>query len=186
MMTIELSLRRRAVRARCFAALWLVAAIALLAGTFLMLPSVANNLLLSVIKIDGPPSRFDPTPTKADPMATKPDPTSPKKDAAAKESTPEQNKPVVTSHVFTLTVLGFGVAAIGFAAYLLSRAAMFEAASAARLSGTADALCLAGSKIEDLEKLAPIFAPPANLEETRIGSSEETKLLTDVLKHAKA
>ena len=77
------------------------------------------------------------------------------------------------------------MAAIGFASYLLSRAAMFEVALAARFSGLADALCLAGNEIKRLEEIAPFVIPPVTPIESRLFAPEDVKLVADVIKQAK-
>jgi len=56
-------------------------------------------------------------------------------------------------------VMGLGAAAIGFACYLLSRSALIELGTAARLSGLADALCISGDEIKQFEKAAAVLVP---------------------------
>src|SRR5437899_6808224 len=52
-MTIELSLRRRAIHARCLAGLWLTAAILILVGTYISLPLLVRKTLSAIVEITG-------------------------------------------------------------------------------------------------------------------------------------
>ena len=139
-MTIELSLRRRAVRARFLAILWLCLVAAILTATYISLPALAGKLLASVTTITG---------------------ASPKTDTTAKDSAQLVAKPAVTPQVFTLTSLALGVFAVSFGCYFLSKTALIELESASRLTGLADALCVAGSDFAKFEKAVALLVPKA-------------------------
>jgi hypothetical protein len=128
-MTIEHSLRRRAAKARVFAVLCLTIAVIVLVGTYLSLPAIAGQTLNAISKIEG---------------------ASPTGNGESGFANP---------HVFTLLTLGLGVIAISCASFLLGRYAMAELASAGRLGGIADALCVSGNEFAQFEKAAAVFVP---------------------------
>src|SRR5207244_2696532 len=131
LMTIEFSLRRRASRARLLGNLWVCLLAVILVGTFISLPPLASRLLTSVTQITG---------------------ANPKADGSGKQGAAEPTTPPVSPQVFALTTLGLGVFAVCFGCYFLSRSALIELESAARLRGLADALCLAGGDMAEFER----------------------------------
>lgn len=138
-MTIELSLRRRALQARCFAAMWLILAIIILVGCYISLPSIASETLKSLNQIEG-----------------------------SMESVGSDGKALVTGnvlfihlHIFALIILILCLSVVSFASYLLARTAFIELESAARFIGLADAICIAGDNFEQLEKAATLLVPKA-------------------------
>jgi len=162
-MTIELSLRRRATRARLFAFLWLSVAVVILIGTYISLPSVAGRTLDSVNKIEG-------NITGASSISPK--------DGASTEKTS-----FLSLRMFALTTLVLGVVAVSFACYLLGKGALMEMESAERLRGIADALCIAGNDIGQLEKAAALLLPKAQyLPDSKSISVADLKDFTEVLK----
>lgn len=156
-MTIELSLRRRATQSRCLATLWLSLSVIILVGTYISLPLVADKTLSSVIQIE------DKT------LAT-------------------SSSETVHAHVqfFAIATLFFGFLAISFACFLLGRSAFIEIELAARFSGLADALCIAGNDFDQLEKVANILVPKAkHFSVPDIFSTKLLSSLTDFIKEAR-
>src|SRR5882762_9187138 len=131
-MTIEFSLRRRAIQARYLAILWLSLASIILVATYVTLPVIADRTLRSISKIE-----IQATETKAS--------------TAAHEAVP---KTFTYVQFYALGTLALGLFAISFACFLLGRSAFIEIELAARFSGFADALCIAGDNFEQLEKAA--------------------------------
>ena len=156
-MTIEQHLRQRAKRSRILAAIALISAVIMLCVSFVALPRMAQTVLSSVVKIDG---------VRTADLTTPGD---------------QEKRLVVTNHVFTLFVVGFGVGIVGFAAYLLSRGAMHEAANAARLNSLADAICLCSNQIAELERIAPVMLTPAPTS-SRLFSPEDLKLIASAIR----
>lgn len=138
-MTIELSLRRRSTQARCFASLWLILATLILIGTYLSLPYIAHKTLNYVSQIEG---QF-PVPTGGATIGDL------------------KTKTFLQMEVVTLVTLVLGLFAVSFACFLLGRSAFVEIELAARYSGLADALCIAGDNFERLEKAAALLVPKA-------------------------
>ena len=88
--------------------------------------------------------------------------------------------------VFVLVTLALGFSGITFVGFLLGRASLFEMALAARLGGLADALCITGNDIDELEKAASIVVPKAkHLSIPEILSAKDIKELAETLKPAK-
>ena len=85
-----------------------------------------------------------------------------------------------------MVTLSFGFFGIMFASFLLGRASLFEMAVAARLGGLADALCITGNNINDLEKAANIVVPKAkHLSVPEILSAKDFKEMAETLKPMK-
>lgn len=137
-MTIEFSLRRRATRSRCFAALWLSLAILILVGSYISLPSIASKTLQSVNQIEGSTQNSG---------------------SDSKETTVTAKNSFVQLHAFALIILTLCLAAVSFASYLLGRSAFIELELAARFNGLADALLIAGNDFGQLEKAVALLVP---------------------------
>jgi hypothetical protein len=162
-MTLELSLRRRGIRARGLAIVWLTLVVTILVATYISLPLVAGKLLTTVNTTAG---------------------TSPKTDTTGKDQ--QSASPAITPQVFTLTILGLGVFAVSFGCYFLSRTAFIELESAARFTGLADALCIAGGDFTQFEKAVNLLVPKVGeLTNTKTFSVNDLKLLAETLKPLK-
>ena len=162
-MTIELSLRRRATQARCFAILWLAIAVIVLLTTYFTLPSVAGKTLDSINKIQGDRMGRESSPITDESLGAK--------------------KSFNHLQVFALTTLVLGVSAVSFACYLLGRSAFMEMELAGRLCGIADALCIAGNDLGQLEKASALLVPKADyLSSSKLISAEDLKALAEVLR----
>ena len=160
-MTIEFSLRRRARQARCLAILWLSLASTILVATYITLPVIADKTLGSISKIE-----LQATGTKS-------------------STTSHDTDPNTFTHVqfYALGTLALGLFAISFACFLLGRSAFIEIELAARFSGFADALCIAGDNFEQLEKAANILMPSTKyLSVPEIFSTNDLKSLVEILK----
>src|SRR5689334_15562438 len=118
-MTIEFSLRRRATHSRYMAALWLTLATAILIGTYISLPIIANNTISAFESLETQPSG-----------------------AKATSQAPLENN-ATRIEFYAVGVLALGLVAICFACFLLGRSAFVEIELAARFGGLADALCVA-------------------------------------------
>ncbi|MEJ0089080.1 MAG: hypothetical protein WDM80_04920 [Limisphaerales bacterium] len=135
-MTIEFSLRQRAHQARWNAITWLILSVTILIGSYLSLPSIAGRTLNYVNQVESPGAgNFD--------LAS---PTS-------------EKATFIHLHTFALIILVLCVAVISLASYLLARTAFIEFDSAARFIGLADAICVSGEDIEDLQAAASLFVP---------------------------
>jgi hypothetical protein len=163
-MTIEFSLRRRAARSRRLAVLWLALTAAILVGTYVSLPHLAIDLLTSITRIEQPSS---------------------KSNIGSQDTAAVPKRPMVSAHVFTLTTLGFGVSAVAFACYLLSRSALIEVDAAARLNGLADAICVAANEIKNFERASTILVPKPEPRDVSILSANDLKLIADTVKQLK-
>ena len=160
-MTIEVSLRRRAMQARYLAILWLSLACAILVVTYITLPVIADKILGSISKIEIQAAGF--------------------KSGAI----PHDVDPQIFTHIqfYALGTLALGLFIISFACFLLGRSAFVEIELAARFSGFADALCIAGDNFEQLEKAANILMPSTKyLSVPEIFSTNDLKSLVDILK----
>src|SRR2546425_824794 len=135
-MTIEFSLRRRAVRSRYMAILWLSLATLILVGTYISLPLIASSTITTFRNMELQPSGVS---------------------AAAIQPTADGK----ASHIelYALGVVTLALLAICFACFLLGRTAFVEIELAARFAGFADALCIAGDNFEQLEKAANLLMP---------------------------
>ena len=156
-MTLELSLRRKAAKARMFAILWLSLAVGILVGTYISLPSAAGRTINAINTITE--------------NSTAPD------SVNSSEGANSDKKPYISLPVFALTTLILGVFAISFACYLLGKVAFIEIESAERLRGIADALCIAGNNFEQLEKATDLLVP-----KNQSIASNSKSLSTDDLK----
>jgi hypothetical protein len=160
-MTIEFSLRRRARQARCLAVVWLSLASAILVVTYITLPVIADKTLGSISKIELQATGF-------------------KSGAISRDMDPQ-----IFTHIqfYALGTLALGLFAISFACFLLGRSAFVEIELAARFSGFADALCIAGDNFEQLEKAANILMPSTKyLSVPEIFSTNDLKSLVEILK----
>lgn len=167
-MTIELSLRRRAARARWFAIAWLATATIILVSTYFSLPVVAGNTLESINRIEGNAAGVAGNSTAAD--------------NTKQEKTTDQ-KSFFTLHMFAVITLVLAVSAVSFACYLLGKSAFVELETAGRLSGIADALCIAGDNLEQLERAAALLVPKAQyLSTSKLISADDLKDFAEVLK----
>lgn len=134
-MTIEFSLRRRANQSRWAATFWLSLAVIILISSYVSLPIIAGKALNSINQIESASAIAD--------SAT----------AGVEKSS------FIHLHIFALIILVLCLAVISFASYLLARTAFIELESAARFSGLADAICIAGDDFERLEIAATLFVP---------------------------
>jgi len=128
-MTIELSLRRRATQSRYLALLWLSLTIIILIGTYISIPLIAGNALLSVSATLNANSSGTTSPSEGQVFYC------------------------------AMGMLVFGLSAIAFARFLLGRTAFIELEAAARSNGLADALCIADGNLEAFEKAANLLVP---------------------------
>jgi hypothetical protein len=160
-MTIEFSLRRRATQARCLAILWLSLATIILVAAYISIPFVANKTLSSVSKIE---------------LQTIGAKTSPALDAL-------DTKTFFHVQLYAMGALALGLFAISFASFLLGRSAFVEIELAARFSGFADALCIAGDSFDQLERAANLLMPSTKyLSVPDIFSTKDLNSLVEVLK----
>jgi hypothetical protein len=111
------------------ASAWLLLAVAILIGTYLSIP-VIENKTLTILE-----SHLDTHNSVLVPVLDKSG----------------------TGVLITITVLSS--LAIGFACFFLSRTAFIDFEFAAKFLGLADAICIAGGKLEDLEKASQLFVP---------------------------
>jgi hypothetical protein len=160
-MTIEFSLRRRAFQSRCLATLWLGLSSIILVATYITLPIIADKTLASISKIE-------------------------LQVAGTKSSTIiHELDPSTFAHIqfYALGTLALELVAISFACFLLGRSAFVEIELAARCSGFADALCIAGDNFDQLEKAANILMPSTKyLSVPEIFSTNDLKSLVEILK----
>jgi len=138
-MTIEYSLRRRAAQARLLAIFWLGLATVILVSTYVSLPFFAKQVSRSVSAVE-----IETNVTTS---------------RASGESS--QLAPSAHLQLYALGTLTLGVLAISFCCFLLGRTAFVEIELAARFTGIADALCIAGDNMEQLEKAAQLLVPAA-------------------------
>jgi len=76
--------------------------------------------------------------------------------------------------------LVLGLFAVSFACFLLSRSAFIEIELAARFNGLADALCMAGNDLGQLEKAANFLVPKSKyLSVPEIFSAKDLKSLAE-------
>jgi hypothetical protein len=163
-MTIEFSLRRRARQSRLLAIIWLGMATFILVATYVSLPHFARQTLYSIGKIDIQSVEAKNVPTVDSP----------------------ETKSLVHMQLYALGTLALGLLAISFACFLLGRTAFVEIELAARFSGIADALCIAGDNFEQLEKAADLLVPAAKyLSVPDIFSVRDLQSVAEVLKQVK-
>lgn len=130
-MTIETSLRYRALWCRCLAVLWLAVITLILTCVYISLPTIVGAVLeyLSLAN----------------------------KSLAASGS---------VAYNYQLMIIVITVAELALAlsvSYIFARSAYVESETAARLTGIADALCIAGSDIDKFEKAAAILVPRSKI-----------------------
>jgi hypothetical protein len=128
-MTIEFSLRRRARRARYMATLWLGLATFILVGTYASLPVIANRAVRTFVNLE----------------------------QNATQAAGDRKGSNI--ELYVIGVVALALLAVGFAGFLLGRTAFVEIELAARFGGLADALCISGESLDQLEKAANIFVP---------------------------
>ena len=163
-MTIEFSLRRRARQARLLAILWLGLATFILVATYVSLPLFARETLYSISRIEGQSAETKSIPTV---------------DAA-------ETKSFFHMQLYALGTLALGLLAICFACFLLGRTAFVEIELSARFSGIADALCISGDNLAQLEKAANLLVPTAKyLSVPEIFSVRDIRSLADIMKQLK-
>lgn len=162
-MTIEFSLRRRANRSRYMAALWLALATSILIGTFISLPIIANNTLNAVKTFETQQS------------------------GAKATSQPPLESNAARVEVYAVSVLVLGLLPVGFACFLLGRSAFVEIELAARFSGFADALCIAGENLDQLEKATNLLVPRTKFLSTpKIFSPKDLKPFIELLNETRS
>lgn len=126
-MTIEFSLRRRATRARLLGALWLTCAVLIMIGSFLCLPMVLGDTLAA---LDG---------------------------NLQETGNVRQTASDASSLYSAVSIVMAGLLAVIYSCYLLGRSASAEMQYAWRSNALADALCIAGEKLDDFEKTANLL-----------------------------
>jgi hypothetical protein len=162
-MTIEFSLRRRAARSRYMATVWLALATAILIGTYISLPIIANNTLGAVRTLEAQPS------------------------GAKSTSQPPIEGNALRTEVYVVSVLALGLLAVCFACFLLGRSALVEIELAARFNGFADALCIAGENLDQLEKATSLLVPRTKfLSTSRIFSPKDVKPIIELLNEVRS
>jgi hypothetical protein len=145
------------------AALWLTLATAVLIGTYISLPIVANNTIKAFKNLEAQPSG-----------------------AKATLQAPLENN-ATRIELYAVSVLALGLVAICFACFLLGRAAFVEIELAARFGGLADALCIAGENFDQLEKAANLLVPGTKyLSVPEIFSTKDLKPILEVLKEVRS
>ncbi len=145
------------------AALWLALATAILIGTYISLPVVANNTLNVVRSLEAQSS------------------------GAKGTSQPPLENNAIRIEIYAVSVLAVGLLAVCFAFFLLGRSAFVEIELAARLNGFADALCIAGENFDQLEKAANLLVPVTKyLSAPKIFSPKDLKPILEVLKEVRS
>jgi hypothetical protein len=158
-MTIEFSLRRRAAQARMLAALWLSLATLILVATYISLPIIAGKTLDTISKVNSETSFSE------------------------NNASVGERQIKASGQWYALGTLALGLFLVSFACFLLGRSSFVEIELAARCSGFADALCVAGENFEQLEKVASILMPSTKyLSVPEIFSTNDLKSLVEVLK----
>ncbi|MFA5058382.1 MAG: hypothetical protein WC485_09735 [Opitutaceae bacterium] len=85
--------------------------------------------------------------------------------------------------IFAITMLLMGFFVIALACYLLGRTVLVEIELAARFSGLADALCVAGSDLTQFERAAAVFVPKGKyLSAPFLRSSKDLKSMAEFLR----
>ena len=153
--------RRRAVRSRYLAALWLSLSVVILVATYISLPIVAGKTLST--------------------LATSDSPTASSK--GAQDSAATDAKASLHVQIYTIGTLALGLIAISFACFLLGRSAFVEMELAARFDAFADALCIAGDDFDRLEKFANLLMPSTKyLSVPEIFSTKDMASVLETLK----
>jgi hypothetical protein len=105
----------------------------------------------------------------------------PLKDAAVVDK--EQS---ALTRAFALVTLCSAIVAIGSACFLLARSAFIEIELAVRYVSLADALCLTGANLSDLEKITVLLVPkPRYLSASQAFSPKDLRALAEVIKQSK-
>jgi hypothetical protein len=163
-MTIEFSLRRRAIQAKRRGAIWLSLALIILLGTYTSLPFVTGVTLRSTGEFNQVAQNSD----KA-------------KEGDVRIGPSEMS--FLNGRFLAVISLTFGVTIISFAAYLLGRSALIEMESSTRFSGLADAICVAGDDLEQFERAASICVPKTKLfSGSKLFSSKDLQSVADMVK----
>jgi hypothetical protein len=85
--------------------------------------------------------------------------------------------------LYTIITVGLGLFAVSFACFLLGRSAFVEIEMAARFTGFADALCIAGDDFDRLERVANLLMPSAKyLSVPEIFSTKDLKSVAEIAK----
>jgi hypothetical protein len=162
-MTVEFSLRLRAKRARYMAAAWLILATLILMGTYISLPIVANRSAKGLNAMETEALGVD---------------ASTKLAGAGKSGHLE---------LYVVGISALGVVTVCFACFLLGRAAFVEIELAARFLAFADALCLAGEDLGQLERIANLLLPGTKyLSVPEIFSVKDLSSVVDIAKELRA
>jgi hypothetical protein len=145
------------------AAFWLTFATIILMGTYFSLPLIASRVFGATHAIVVQAS--------AGPITTQP-------------TVDSKN-----SHIefYAIGVLTLSLLAVGFASFLLGRAAFVEIELSARFAAFADALCVSGDSFERLEKAANLMLPGTKyLSVPEIFSTKDLDSLVEVIKAVKS
>jgi len=163
-MTIEYSLRRRATHARYFAIVLLCIAAVVLVATCFSLPAIAGKTLDYLQQFQG---------ARAETGSA---------DGRDQSLGPEKTSDWL--QLFALTTLVLGVSSVSFACFLLGKTAIMEMQLAGRLYGIADALCIAGNDLGQLEKAVVFLVPKGqgSFLNSKVVSTEDTKALLEILR----
>jgi hypothetical protein len=165
-MTIELSLRHRARQSHYFAIALFALAFTLLVCAYFSLPSIACKTLNSINRLE--------TANQQTPISN------------LKDTIPSAQISYASLQALTLTTLVLGVSLVAFGCYLLGRAALREIESAERLRGIADAICICGDSLENLQKAVVLLVPKGQSNSGNENPSAiDLKLFADVLKMLK-
>jgi hypothetical protein len=142
------------------AIVWLILATVILVGTYVSLPLIANNTLLTVKNVE------------------------PRSSAVTNSTAPPITESKMPhTELYTLGILTLALLAICFASFLLGRSAFVEIELAARFVGLADALCIAGDNFDQLEKAAALLMPETKyLSVPEIFSTKDLGSVMEVLK----
>jgi hypothetical protein len=161
-MTIELSLRKRALQARGVSIIFLSTAVLLLLSTYISLPFIADKTLDSI-------NAFELHTVQSG--------------SIAKDESSGIRKSFSGIHVFALTTMVLGVSAISLGCYLLGKGAFMEMERAGRLCGIADALCISGDSLEQFEKAVTLLVPKGEFHTMKeLFSADDLKSLAEILK----
>jgi hypothetical protein len=143
------------------AVLWLILATLILVATYVSLPLIADKTITSISRIE-------------------------LQSSGGKASQTQGSADTRTSsHVqlYAIVTLSLGLFAISFACFLLGRTAFVEIKLAARFSGFADALCIAGDNFDQLERAANLLVPGTKyLSVPEIFSTKDLNSVVEVLK----
>jgi hypothetical protein len=144
------------------AILWLTLATTILVGTYVSLPLIASRTITTFRNIELQSSGV-----------------------RAVQPTAE-NKAAPHIELYALGVVTLALLAISFACFLLGRTAFVEIELAARFAGLADAVCIAGDSLDNLEKAANLLAPGTKyLSVPEIFSIKDLGSVLEILKQTK-